>query len=138
MLNYHSFEAVASKKFLMGHSGPLFLYFRLFKTVDKNDDWIRTADLWRRRLPRCQLSHTAAQKQLKSWRSKNPNKATYLLFLTNWIWPRIGRKKIDENGKGWRMEKIGKEFLHRRMGWQKHKKRRTNERKSTLEEEKCF
>ena len=38
----------------VGHSWPLFLYFRLFDTVDSKqmfnikfpDDWIRTKDLW--------------------------------------------------------------------------------------------
>ena len=33
--------------------GPLFLYFRLFDTVNVQykfcDDWIRTADLWNRK-----------------------------------------------------------------------------------------
>ena len=38
----------------MGHSRPLFLYFRLFNTIDSKvmfninftNDWIRTLDLW--------------------------------------------------------------------------------------------
>ena len=49
------FRGIFLKK--MGHSMPLFLYFRLFNTqltVNKcsiyikkiDDDWIRTADLW--------------------------------------------------------------------------------------------
>ena len=49
----------------MGHSGPLFLYFRLFYkqlTVNKcsikvADDWIRTRVLWYRKRPLCQLCH---------------------------------------------------------------------------------
>ena len=52
----------------MGHSQPLFLYFRLFNTqlrVNKcsmysnffADDWIRTVDLWYWKRPLYQLSH---------------------------------------------------------------------------------
>ena len=47
----------------MGHSRPLFLYFRLFNTVDSKQcsnfayDGIRTADFGRRKWPLCQLSH---------------------------------------------------------------------------------
>ena len=49
----------------MGHSWPLFLYFRLFyKQLTGNlsslkfaDGWIRTTDLWCRNRPLCQLSH---------------------------------------------------------------------------------
>ena len=44
--------------------GLIFLYFRLFNTVDRNkcsinfaDDWIRTADLCFQKLPLYQLSH---------------------------------------------------------------------------------
>ena len=44
--------------------GLIFLYFRLFNTVDSNkcsinfaDDWIRTADLCFQKLPLYQLSH---------------------------------------------------------------------------------
>ena len=48
----------------MGNSKPLFLNFRLFKTVDSKqmfninfaDDWIRSADLWYRKRPLYQLS----------------------------------------------------------------------------------
>ena len=51
--------------FKMGHSRPLFLYFRLFYkqlTVNKcsikvADDWIRTRVLWYRKRPLCQLRH---------------------------------------------------------------------------------
>ena len=45
----------------MGHYLPLFLYFRLFKTVDSKQkftiDWIRTVNLWCRKRPLYQLSH---------------------------------------------------------------------------------
>ena len=49
----------------MGHSRPLFLYFRLFYkqlTVNKcsikvADDWIRTRILWYWKRPLCQLRH---------------------------------------------------------------------------------
>ena len=49
----------------MGHSRPLFLYFRLFYkqlTVNKcsikvADDWNRTRVLWYRKWPLCQLRH---------------------------------------------------------------------------------
>ena len=49
----------------MGHSRPLFLYFRLFNTVENKqmfnisfvNDWIRTADLWFWKQPLYQLSH---------------------------------------------------------------------------------
>ena len=49
----------------MGHSRPLFLYFRLFYkqlTVNKcsikvADDWIRTRALWYWKQPLCQLRH---------------------------------------------------------------------------------
>ena len=51
----------------MGHSRPLFIYFRLFNTqltVNKSsiykkiaNDWIRTADLWYLKQPLYQLSH---------------------------------------------------------------------------------
>ena len=49
----------------IGHSRPLFLYFRLFYkqlTVNKcsikvADDWIRTRVLWYRKRPLCQLRH---------------------------------------------------------------------------------
>ena len=49
----------------MGHSRPLFFYFRLFYkqlTVNKcsikvADDWIRTQVLWCRKRPLCQLRH---------------------------------------------------------------------------------
>ena len=51
--------------FKMGHSRPLFLIFRLFNTVDSKQmvkinfahDGIRTAYLWCRKQPLCQLSH---------------------------------------------------------------------------------
>ena len=50
----------------MGHSRPLFLYIRLFNAVDSKqmfninfaNDWIRTANLWYRKQPLYQLSHT--------------------------------------------------------------------------------
>ena len=50
----------------MGHSRPLFSLFLSFQyTVDSKqmlnkfaDDWIRTADLWYRKRPFYQLSHT--------------------------------------------------------------------------------
>ena len=53
----------------MGHSRPLFLYFRLFYkqlTVNKcsikvANDWIQTWVLWYWRRPLCQLRHTTAQ-----------------------------------------------------------------------------
>ena len=49
----------------VGHSRPLFLYFRLFNTqltvnkcsINFANDWIRTADLWNRNRPLYQLSH---------------------------------------------------------------------------------
>ena len=49
----------------LGHSRPLFLYFRLFYkqlTVNKcsikvADDWIQTRVLWNWKRPLCQLSH---------------------------------------------------------------------------------
>ena len=48
----------------MGHSWPLFLYFRLFNPVDSDlmsqifaNDWIRTADLCCKNQPLNQLSH---------------------------------------------------------------------------------
>ena len=49
----------------MGHSRPLFFYFRLFYkqlTVNKcsikvANDWIRTQVLWCRKRPLCQLRH---------------------------------------------------------------------------------
>ena len=49
----------------MGHSRPLFLYFRLFcKQLSVNkcsikvaDDWIQTWVLWYRKRPLCQLRH---------------------------------------------------------------------------------
>ena len=50
----------------MGHSLPLFLYIRIFNSVDNTqimfninitDDWIRTADLWYRKQPLNQLYH---------------------------------------------------------------------------------
>ena len=52
----------------MGHSRPLFLYLRLFNTVESKqmfilnfaDDWIRTEDLWYFKCPLYQLSHTTA------------------------------------------------------------------------------
>ena len=49
----------------MGHSRPLFLYFRLFNTqltvnkcsINFADDWIQTADLWYWKQPLYQLRH---------------------------------------------------------------------------------
>ena len=50
----------------MGYTRPLFLYFRLFNTVDRiqmfdikvfADDWNRTADLWYWKLPLYRLSN---------------------------------------------------------------------------------
>ena len=45
----------------MGYSLPLFLYFLSIQLTVGNikfvDDWIRTADLWRRKQPLYQLSH---------------------------------------------------------------------------------
>ena len=49
----------------VGHSQPLFIYFRLFNTVDRKqmlyinfvNDWIRTLDLWYHKRPLYQLSH---------------------------------------------------------------------------------
>ena len=48
----------------IGHSRPLFHYFRLFITVDSKcsiqsatNDWIPTVDLWNRKHPFYQLSH---------------------------------------------------------------------------------
>ena len=56
----------------MGHSRPLFLYFRLFYkqlTVNKGsikvaDDWIRTRVLWYWKRPLCQLRHNHCPKSL--------------------------------------------------------------------------
>ena len=57
--------------FNMGHSRPLFLYFRLFNTqltvnkcsINFADDWIQTADLWYWKRPLYQLSHNHCPKQ---------------------------------------------------------------------------
>ena len=59
---YFTFECFFKK---LGHSRPLFLYFRLFNTVDSEmfniiffaDDWFRTADLWIWKQLLYQLSH---------------------------------------------------------------------------------
>ena len=47
-------SALFQQKKLMAHSGPLFLYIRLFKTIDRKqmlnvniaNDWIRNTDRW--------------------------------------------------------------------------------------------
>ena len=57
----------------VGHSSPLFIYFRHFKTVDSKqmfnlifvDDWIWTADLRFQKQPLYQLSHTTAHDALE-------------------------------------------------------------------------
>ena len=65
----HLFPTLSYRTFFkMGHSRPLFLYFRLFYkqlTVNKcsikvADDWIRTWVLWYWKRPLCQLRQTTA------------------------------------------------------------------------------
>ena len=55
----------------MGHSRPLFLYFRLFYAVDGikvtkfTNDWIRTADLWcREQLYKGSLNRSLSHKKV--------------------------------------------------------------------------
>ena len=64
-LNWQIINLLCKFCLKMGHSRPLFLYFRLFYkqlTVNKcsikvADDWIRTRVLWYRKQPLCQLRH---------------------------------------------------------------------------------
>ena len=65
----------------MGHSRPLFLYFRLFYkqlTVNKcsikvADDWIRTRVLWYWKRPLCQLRHNHCP-TFKRWSDQRKDK----------------------------------------------------------------
>ena len=72
-----------SHVFLMGHSRPLFLYFRLFCkqlpvdncSIKVASDWIRTRVFWYRKQPRCQLCHNhcpAAVKEFNWLKSRGP------------------------------------------------------------------
>ena len=58
------FFFLTTSKFLMGHSRPLFVFFRLFNSSqcicslwNNADDWIRTTDLWHWKRPLCRLSY---------------------------------------------------------------------------------
>ena len=58
----------------MGHSRPLFHYFRLLNKVDSTDviesfadDWIQTAYLWCQKRSLYQLSHNRCPKETKSF-----------------------------------------------------------------------
>ena len=56
----------------MGHSRPIFLYFRFFNTfhskqiynLNFSNDWIRMGDIWYKRWPLCQLRHNQCPKLL--------------------------------------------------------------------------
>ena len=69
-LNDNQVSRIREKRILLSlfstrHSWPLFHYFCLFITVDSEqmlnnifaNDWNRTADLWCRNWPLCQLNH---------------------------------------------------------------------------------
>ena len=94
--------------------GLLFLYFRLFNTVDSNcslqifaNDWIRTADLWSQKLPLYQLSHNHCPTEYfllrKQKRRKRESekvidyaqvKFVLYCFLTIWVFSSVESKYV--------------------------------------------